>query len=138
MFVVKRFKNKRILNEMSENTSSKNEYDKMTDYIESLFNVFKMINKKGTDQKDKRLQMISLTIYNYTRYMATQYNVDLSSLPEPEMINLIPIFEYVATKNIELYDFAKIDIADVDVKKKEDLEKFVLSHIYYITQKGAK
>jgi hypothetical protein len=138
MFVVKRFKNKRILNEMSENTSSNNEYDKMTDYIESLFNVFKMINKKGTDQKDKRLQMISLTIYNYTRYMATQYNVDLSSLPEPEMINLIPIFEYVATKNIELYDFAKIDIADVDVKKKEDLEKFVLSHIYYITQKGAK
>lgn len=123
---------------MSEKTSSNNEYDKMTDYIESLFNVFKMVNKKGTDQKDKRLQMISLTIYNYTRYMATQYNVDLSSLPEPEMINLIPIFEYVATKNIELYDFAKIDIADVDVKKKEDLEKFVLSHIYYITQKGAK
>jgi hypothetical protein len=138
MFVVKRFKNNRILNEMSENIRSNNEYDKMPDYIESLFSVFKMVHKKGADQKDKRLEMIALTIYNYTRYMATQYKVDLSSLPDPEMINLIPIFEYVATKNIELYDFTKIDIADVDVKKKEDLEKFVLSHIYYITQKGVK
>jgi hypothetical protein len=123
---------------MSEIISNNNDYDKMPDYIESLFSVFKMVNKKGSDQKDKRLQMIALTIYNYTRYMATQYNIDLSSLPDPEMINLIPIFEYISYKNIELYDFTKIDIVDVDVKKKEDLEKFVLSHIYYITQKGAK
>ena len=123
---------------MSENIRSK-VYDKMTDYIASLFSVFKMVNKKGLDQKDKRLQMISITIYNYTRYMATEYNVDLSSLSDVEMINLIPIFEYVSYNNIEFYDFTKIDIADVDVKKKEDLERFVLSHIYYITQpNGAK
>ena len=113
-------------------------YDKMSDYIASLFSVFKMVHKKGVDQKDKRLQMISLTIYNYTRYMATEHQVDLSSLPEAEMINLIPVFEYIATRNIELYDFTKIDIADVDVSKKEHLERFVLSHIYYITQPNAK
>jgi hypothetical protein len=116
---------------MSETT---NEYDKMGDYIASLFSVFKMINKKGADQKDKRLQMIALTIYNYTRYMATQYAVDLSALEDGEMINLIPIFEYVSYKNIEFYDFTKIEIMDLDVRKKEDLERFVLSHIYYITQ----
>ena len=122
---------------MSENTISRG-YDKMNDYISSLFSVFKMVNKKGVDQKDKRLQMIALTIYNYTRYMATEYNVDLSGLSDVEMINLIPIFEYVSYNNIEFYDFSKIDIADVDVKKKEDLERFVLSHIYYITQPGSK
>jgi hypothetical protein len=122
---------------MSETTPAK-VYDKMPDYIESLFSVFKMVHKKGSDQKDKRLQMIALTIYNYTRYMATEYNVDLSVLMDTEMINLIPIFEYVSYNNIEFYDFTKIDIADVDVKKKEDLERFVLSHIYYITQPGAK
>lgn len=122
---------------MSENTSSRG-YDKMPEYIASLFSVFKMVNKKGTDQKDKRLQMIALTIYNYTRYMATEYNVDLSALSDGEMINLIPIFEYVSYNNIELYDFTKIDIADVDVKKKEHLERFVLSHIYYITQPVVK
>ncbi len=114
------------------------EYDKMPDYIASLFSVFKMVHKKGADQKDKRLQMIALTIYNYTRYMATQYAVDLSALTDQEIINLIPIFEYVSYKNIEFYDFTKINIDEVDVRKKEDLEKFVLSHIYYITQTGAK
>ena len=119
----------------STNNSS---YDKMNDYVASLFNVFKMVNKKGIDQKDNRLQMIALTIYNYTRYMATEHNVDLSILHDEEMINLIPIFEYVSYNNIEFYDFTKINIADVDVKKKEDLEKFVLSHIYYITQPSAK
>jgi hypothetical protein len=121
---------------MSEvtNKSTTSEYDKMSDYVTSLFSVFKLVNKKGVDQKDKRLQMIALTIYNYTRYMANENNVDLSTLSEPEMINLIPIFEYVAYKNIEFYDFTKIDIADVDVRKKEDLERFVLTHVYYITQ----
>lgn len=110
------------------------DYEKMDDYVSSLFSVFRMVHKKAEDQKDKRLQMIALTIYNYTRYTAINNNIDLSSLTQPEVINLVPIFEYITFKNIELYDFTKIDIADVDVKKKEDLEKFVLTHIYYITQ----
>jgi hypothetical protein len=113
-------------------------YDKMNEYVESLFSVFKMVNKKAEQQKDNRLKMIALTIYNYVRYNATELNIDLSTLPQNEMINLIPIFEYVSYKNIEFYDFTKIDIADVDVTKKEDLERFVLTHIYYITQPGAK
>ena len=122
---------------MSENNSIQS-YDKMPDYIASLFSVFKMVNKKGADNKDTRLQMIALTIYNYTRYMATEFKVDLSDLPETEIINLIPIFEYISYNNIEFYDFTKIDISDLDVRKKEDLERFVLSHIYYITQQGTK
>ena len=36
--------------------------------------------------------------------------------------------------NIELYDFSIINMDDVDITKKEDLETFVLTHIYYITQ----
>jgi hypothetical protein len=55
-------------------------------------------------------------------------------LAEPESINLIPVFEYVATNNIELYDFKTINMNDLDVTKKEDLERFVLTHVYYITQ----
>jgi len=120
------------------NKSTTSEYDKMSDYVASLFSVFKMVNKKGLDQKDKRLQMIAITIYNYTRYMATEYKVDLSILSDPEMINLIPIFEYISYNNIEFYDFTKINMDDLDVRKKEHLERFVLSHIYYITQQGTK
>ena len=29
---------------------------------------------------------------------------------------------------------SKENVNDIDIRKKEDLERFVLSHIYYITQ----
>lgn len=111
-----------------------NRYDKMEDFISTIFNVFQMVNRKAEQQNDKRLKLIGLTIYNYVRYMAKEYELDLRSIIEPPCINLIPVFEYVATNNIELLDFEDININDIDVSKKEDLERFVLSHVYYITQ----
>ena len=107
----------------------------MSEFIESIFNVFKMINKKADTQNDKRLKMISLVIFNYVRKMAHDYNVNLKELVEPDAINLIPVFEYISYNNIELYDFTKIDVSDLDVTKNSDLERFVLTHVYYITQK---
>jgi len=111
-----------------------NRYDKMGEYITSVFNVFQMVNRKASEQQDKRLKMIGLTIYNYVRYMAKEYDVELRDIREPERINLIPVFEYVAANNIELYDFSNINMNDVDITKKEHLERFVISHVYYITQ----
>lgn len=111
-----------------------NRYDKMDEFIKSIFNVFQLVNRKAEKQKDKRLKMISLTIFNYARYMAKEYEIELKDFIEPESINLIPIFEYVAINNIELLDFSNINMDDINVNKKEDLERFVLSHIYYITQ----
>jgi hypothetical protein len=110
-------------------------YDRMSDYIESLFNVFQLVNKKAESQGDRRLKMICLVIFNYIRKMAKDFDVDLSNIAQPESINLIPVFEYVTHNNIELYDFSTIDVSDVDTSKNEDLERFVLSHVYYITQK---
>ena len=112
----------------------KTKYDKMSDYIKSVFFVFNIVKEKSEKQKDNRLKMIALTIYNYVRYMAKEFNVDLKDLHSSETTNLIPIFEYISCNNIELYDFTNIDVADLDVTKKEDLERFVLTHIYYITQ----
>ena len=51
---------------------SDKKYDKMNDYIESLFNVFQVINKKAEIQKDKRLKFIALGIYNYIRNYTTR------------------------------------------------------------------
>jgi hypothetical protein len=107
----------------------------MSEFIESIFNVFKMVTKKADTQNDKRLKMISLVIFNYVRKMAHDYNVNLKELIEPDAINLIPVFEYISYNNIELYDFTKIDVSDLDVTKNSDLERFVLTHVYYITQK---
>ena len=111
-------------------------YDKMPDYIESLYNVFQSVKSK-TKSNDQRLQMISLIIFNYVRQLAKEYGIDLKTLAEPESINLIPVFEYISYNNIELYDFSKIDMTDVDTAKKEDLERYVLTHVYYITQTTA-
>jgi hypothetical protein len=70
-------------------------YDKMANYIESIFNVFQLVNRKANNQKDKRLKMISLMIYNYVRKIAKDNDVDLKEFKEPESINLIPVFEYI-------------------------------------------
>jgi hypothetical protein len=113
---------------------SENKYDKMSDFVQSIFHVFKLVNKKAENQHDKRLKMIGLTIYNYVRKIANDINMDLNTINDTDSINLIPIFEYITYNNIQLYDFSKINVNDVDVTKREDLEKFVLTHIYYITQ----
>ena len=118
-------------------TSALKIYDKMTDYIASMYSVFQLINNKAEAQSDKRMKMISLMVFNYVRKLAKDHNVNLRELAEPETINLIPVFEYITHNNIELYDFAKISVADVDTSKNEDLERFVLTHIYYITQTNA-
>lgn len=119
---------------MLDDSKKTNTYDKMSEYVEAIFYVFKMIHKKALEQKDDRLKLITISVYNYVRFMANLYNVDVKNLVEPELINMIPIFEYISYKNIELYDFSKLDIRDVDVNKNDDLERFVLTHIYYITQ----
>lgn len=115
-------------------------FDKMPEFIETIFEVFKLVNKKATNQQDKRLKIISLTIYNYARKMAKDHNINFKdiidkNIEDKNYINLIPVFEYISYNNIELYDFSKIDINDVDVSKNADLERFVLTHVYYITQK---
>jgi hypothetical protein len=122
------------MSETDFETKIKTKYDKMSDYIKSVFYVFSIVKDKSEKQKDNRLKLISLTIYNYVRYMAKEFNVDLKELHISETTNLIPIFEYISCNNIELYDFKNIDVIDLDVTKKEDLERFVLTHIYYITQ----
>jgi DNA phosphorothioation-dependent restriction protein DptG len=109
-------------------------YDKMKEYIETIFIVFKTVNTKANYKKDKKMKMIALMIFNYVLKLAKDNNIDLNQFTEEENINLIPFFEYISYNNIELYDFNKIKIEDVDTSKNEDLERFVLTHIYYITQ----
>jgi hypothetical protein len=110
-------------------------YDKMPDFIETIFNVFNNVNYQATTKNDTRLKFIALLIMNYLNKMAKENEVDLKQLPEPTHINLIPFFEYITCKNIELFEFDKIKIEDIDISKNEDIERFVLSHIYYLTQK---
>lgn len=110
----------------------------MFEYALALHNVFKMINKRAYDTSNNKMGHISMLIYNYYLYIVSTHKLDINTIKETaEMpdINLIPIFEYIAHNNIELFDFANINLADVDTSKNEDTERFVLTHIYYLTQK---
>jgi len=106
----------------------------MQEYINSLFDIFKFINQKAKKTNDQKLGLISLVIFNYIRDISIQHNIKLDHNKEIERINLIPIFQYINKKNIQLYDFDKMSIDDLDVNKKEDIERFVLTHVHYITQ----
>jgi hypothetical protein len=112
-------------------------YDKMDEYISAVFEIFKVLHNKSIKHNDNKLKMISLTIYNYILFMSKNYDIDLKKIEPKDSINTIPIFEYISFNNIQLYDFTKITLDDVDINKKEDLERFVLSHIYYITQSNS-
>ena len=46
-------------------------YEKMKEYVESLFNVFNMINQNENVKQNRRFQIIALVIFNYIRKMAT-------------------------------------------------------------------
>ena len=113
---------------------SEKPYDKMPDFVESVYNLFQTINRVANETIDRRFSSIALLIHLYIKKIALDNNIDVSGFKEPKSINLIPIFEYISHNNIELYDFENIKITDVDTSKREDLEKFVLTHIYYITQ----
>jgi hypothetical protein len=122
------------------NVEKVNKYDKMPEFIESIFQVFQTAIESSVKQNDTRLKMIAITIYNYATKLANIYNIDLKNCinTEKDSINLIPIFEYIAINNIQLYDFSKILITDLDTENESDLEKFVLTHVYYLTQQYNK
>lgn len=113
---------------------SSNSYDNMIDYITSIYQVVLMITRKANERKDRRLIFIAMAISNYVRPLADKYKVKLKDIVEPSKIVLIPIFEYIAANNIELYNFSLISDTDFDVSKSENIERFILTHIYHITQ----
>jgi hypothetical protein len=85
--------------------------------------------------ESKKTKYIALLIFKYIFNIAKAENFDLKTIPEPEYINLVPFFEYITENNIEFIDFKNINESEIDILKPEDIERFTLSHIYYITQK---
>ena len=110
-------------------------FPKQNDYINTIYNVSLTIHSKALIKQDNRLIAISSVITNYFNKIFNENNITTSDLQKTDHINLVPFFEYVAMNNIDFYDFNKIQLTDVDVSKDSDLERFVLSHIYYLTQK---
>jgi len=110
-------------------------FPKSPEFIESIYNIATIIYKNAIDKKDNRFIAISKIIINYFTKIAKDNHLEISEMKQTNCINLVPFFEYVSQNNIEFYDFNNIKVEEVDVTKESDLERYVLSHIYYITQK---
>ena len=109
-------------------------YPKSFEYIHSIYSVSESVYKNAVEKKDNRLIAISAVITNYLNKIVKNSEFEIKDLKKSDHINLVPFFEYVSLNNIEFYDFKNIKIEDVNVTKETDLERFVLSHIYYLTQ----
>lgn len=109
-------------------------FTQMKEYINALFNVFHTVNNKSDQTGDRKIKYIALIIYNYMVKMAKDNNIDLRELTVNESVDLSVIFNYINALQIELYDFNNIQMDAVDIAKREDIERFVLTHVYYITQ----
>jgi len=111
------------------------EYPKMFEYIETLWSIFHIIKEKAKQQHDNKLELIALVIYNYVSYMAKTHNLKFGDMKKSSVINLVPFFEYLTHNNIQLYDLNNITPDAVNANSKEDIEKYTLTQIYYISQK---
>jgi tRNA uridine 5-carbamoylmethylation protein Kti12 len=110
-------------------------YHKSNEYIETICSVSDMLSSKATISDNIRLKTISQVIQNYTLQILKETNVNVEKLNKNEYINMVPFFEYVSFNKIEFFDFNKMQPQDIDVTSEADLERYVLSHIYYISQK---
>ena len=110
-------------------------YHKTKEYIDTIFSVSEMLSKKAKISDNIRLKAISQVIHNYNLKVINETKTDIEKLNKNDYINMVPFFECVSLNNIEFFDFNKIQLQDIDVNSEADLERYVLSHIYYITQK---
>jgi hypothetical protein len=117
-----------------EKLNEKKTFYKMKEYIESIFNVFHIVNNKSDQRGDRKFKYIALIIYNYMVKTAKDNEIDLRELNVNTQVDLSVIFDYINFNEIQLYDFSKIEMDSVDITKREDIERFVLTHVYYITQ----
>ena len=111
---------------------------KMRAYIETIYRIFLLANRRAEMQQDRRMKFVCLAIFNYVRDMAKEHEVNLRDItPENTLhtsVDLLPFFKYVEDNQIQLLDLRTVQVNDLDVSKKKELERYVLSQVYYLTQ----
>ena len=109
--------------------------DNLRSFLETIYNVYLKLYKNATQSKNKKMLAISAIIYNYLISMSNEHNIIVKDLKLQDDIIMIPYFKYLEDNNIELFDFNNINESELNVSNKKDIERFVLTHVYYLTQK---
>ena len=104
----------------------------MFDYIETIFCIYNVINLNSDKKRDSNLKAFAIILYNYVTELARNNKVDLTQIKKPSEIQMAPLYEYIKTKNIEIYPLTTMSVGTLDFKKEGVLETYILSQIFHI------
>lgn len=107
-------------------------YEKSKEYIESIFNFMEVLYKKAVKTGDNKLIQISKLIFNYVVTCCSESKVLIKDLTKNEDFDMKPVYEYITNNDIKIIDLNNIQFQEIDINNPQDIERFVLSHIYYI------
>jgi len=102
------------------------------EYLVSVKSICNMLFEKSNKTHDKKLLYISMMIFNYLKGILNELKLEYSNIETEDFINLFPLYEYKTANKIELYNLQEIQPDDVDIQNKQNIERFVLSHIFYM------
>ena len=108
------------------------EFEKSIDYIESIFNFMDVLYKKAVKLNDNKLKQICKLIFNYLITCCTETKILMRDLKKNEEFDMKPVYDYIHDNDIKLLDLNNVLPQDIDISKSQDIERFVLSNIYYI------
>lgn len=109
-------------------------HEKSKDYVESIFNFMDSLYHKSIKLNDAKLMQICKLIYNYLIQCCFETKISMKDLKKDENISMKPVYEYITYKNIRILDLNNIKVDDINIENPEDIERFVLTHIYYILE----
>jgi hypothetical protein len=91
-----------------------------------------VLYKKAVKLSDNKLIQISKLIFNYVLTCCVEIKVLLKDLTKDENFSMKPVYDYITNNDIKIIDLKSIQVEEIDIRNPQDIERFVLSHIYYI------
>jgi hypothetical protein len=104
----------------------------MFDYIETIFCIYNVINLNSDKKQDGNLKAFAIILYNYVTQLASHNNINLTEIKRPNEIQMAPLYDYVQSKNIQIYALTSMHDGTLDFKKEGVLETYILSQIFHI------
>jgi hypothetical protein len=107
-------------------------FEKSKEFVESIYNFMEVLYGKAIKLNDVKLKQICKLIFNYLIGCCSETKLLLKNLEKNDNFNMKPVYDYITNNKIELFDFNIIKMDDLNISSPNDIERFVLSHIYYI------
>lgn len=104
----------------------------MFDYIETIFCIYNVINLNSDKKQNGNMKAFAIILYNYVTNLASNNNINLAEIKRPKEIQMAPLYDYVKSKNIQVYHLTSMSDGTLDFKKEGVLETYILSQIFHI------